>query len=209
MKHKFLYLLTTLICAVFCANIATTEATLSRLEEGVLRLHILANSDSADDQARKLAVRDALLARSDEWFTDAATREDALYQLEAHLSQIEAISMETLQNLGCSDTVSASICKADFPSRTYESVTLPAGEYTALRIEIGDAAGKNWWCVMYPSLCVPAAGGDIEQEKTMAAHFDTAVCEMTMHSEEYAIRLKCVEVWRKMKMRLQNIKLPL
>lgn len=204
MKHKLFYLLMTFVFAVFCANIAETEHTLSRLEEGVLRLHILANSDTDADQTVKYAVRDALLARSSEWFADAPTRAQALENLEAHLPQMEAIAQETLSALGLSDAVSASICQTDFPARTYETVTLPAGSYTALRIEIGEAAGKNWWCVMYPSLCVPAAGCKTDNQARMAEHFDSAVCDMTAAPEHYAIRLKCVEIWRGFKNWVQS-----
>ncbi len=200
MKSKFAWLILTVTAIIGCTKISETEQTLTRLEDGVLRLHILANSDSAADQNRKMLVRDALLARSTEWMTESHTRREAIVQLEKQLPQIEAIAEETLRSAGCSDTVRATVCKTEFPSRAYDEITLPAGNYEALRIEIGEGAGQNWWCVMYPTLCVPAAAAEsMTDAEVMEMHFDAAVCDMAMHPEDYEIRLKCVELWRDIK----------
>lgn len=203
MKHRLCSILVAIAIVLGSAAIAVTEQTLERLEDGVVRLHILANSDTESDQARKLLVRDALLAHAAEWMPDADTRAEALAGLQEHLPAIIRIAEETLHSVGCTDTVSAKICETEFPARTYGSVTLPAGTYQALRIVIGSGEGHNWWCVMYPTLCVPAAGyaADTEQAESAQMHavFDDAVCEMTEDPDRYVIRLRCVALWRDVK----------
>ncbi|MBR6760706.1 MAG: stage II sporulation protein R [Oscillospiraceae bacterium] len=195
MKKLIFALLVVLFSAV-TAEMAQTAETLRTIEDGVLRLHILANSDSEQDQYNKLLVRDALLARSEEWTTAASTKESAASELEARLTVIEAIAEETLHAQGCHDSVQAEICEMAFPIRTYGDVTLPAGQYQALRLLIGEGEGQNWWCVMYPSLCVPAVSDTEKPSVVMSEHFDESVCDMTMHPNRYRVRLKCVEWFR-------------
>ena len=123
----------------------------------VFRLHILAASDSPEDQANKLAVRDALLAESERLFEGAATLSRAELQAAEKLEEIERIAEATLKQRGCGDPVKAELVHMYFNTRVYEDVTLPAGEYDALRLTIGQGQGQNWWCVMFPPLCVGAA----------------------------------------------------
>lgn len=128
------------------------------LESGVLRLHILANSDSEADQAVKLAVRDALLEAAPEWYGGADSFEEALAAVCTHLEGIEEVADRVLASSGVSYFSKAEVCDAYFPTRYYEGGALPAGKYRTLRVELGEAEGKNWWCVLFPSLCLPAAG---------------------------------------------------
>ncbi|MBR5586338.1 MAG: stage II sporulation protein R [Clostridia bacterium] len=121
---------------------------------GIVRLHVIANSDSKTDQNLKLLVRDAVLEASCGIPPD---------RIESSLSEIEDAARLTLLSYGCDMPVKAQFGKFHFPVRTYGTATLPAGEYTAVRLLIGKAAGKNWWCVMYPPLCFT--------DKT-TAHFD-------------------------------------
>jgi stage II sporulation protein R len=123
------------------------------LSEHVLRLHILAASDSETDQAHKLLVRDAVLSEMEPFMSEATSKEEAIELINAHLPEITAAATETLLALGDTNPVSAGICRDYFPVKSYGSLTFPAGEYDALRINIGQAAGHNWWCVMYPTLC--------------------------------------------------------
>ena len=179
-----------LLLAFAAVNIGRTGAALSSLEHSVIRLHILANSDSTADQTEKLLVRDALLAQAADWIPAQADMAAGCAALEAHLPEIRQTAEQTLREAGCGDAVAVTLEKTAFPARTYGDLTLPAGEYEALRVKIGEAAGQNWWCVMYPALCVPAADAD------PAESLDDAAYALAAHPEEYEIRLKCVELFR-------------
>ena len=126
----------------------------------ILRIHILANSDSAADQSLKLAVRDRVLAECSQWYDDCDDKDEALTVTREHLSEIEEVAQREIRRRGFSYTVRAEVAPVDFDTRYYEHFTMPAGRYDALRLTIGDGAGKNWWCVMYPSLCVGSACRD-------------------------------------------------
>ena len=128
-----------------------------QIRQEVFRLHILAASDSDQDQQNKLAVRDALLAESETLFEGASTLSQAELQASEKLREIERIAETTLKQRGCGDPVKAELVHMYFGTRVYEDVTLPAGEYDALRLTIGKGQGQNWWCVMFPPLCVGAA----------------------------------------------------
>ena len=166
-RKKAMTLMVVVLLGIVIGSLAVTEHRLTRLENGVLRLHILADSDAAADQADKLAVRDALLARAGEWMYQADTQAEAVKELEANLSEIEAIAQETLRKRGSEVGVRAMVCDTEFPVRTYGSVTLPAGTYQALRVEIGTGSGRNWWCVMYPPLCLPAVCDERKSEENV------------------------------------------
>lgn len=193
---KLIYALTIFALGIFAVRVGETASSLKQLEDGVLRLHILADSDSTQDQFNKLLVRDALLKRSAEWSLSASDRTEMETTLTENLPLIEEIAEETLRAAGCTDAVTATLCAMEFPARTYGDVTLPAGEYQALRLTIGSGDGQNWWCVMYPSLCVPAASEETEPSETLETYFDDTVCEMTTDPESYEVRLKCVELIR-------------
>lgn len=195
---KLMYALAVFLLGIFAVRVAETAQSLETLEDGVLRLHILADSDTAEDQGYKLLVRDALLEQSAQWSSTADDREDMAAVLTEKLPLIEEIAEDTLRAAGCTDAVTATLCRMDFPARTYGDVTLPAGEYQALRLVIGSGAGQNWWCMMYPSLCIPAAAepSGTAPSAVMEAHFDDDVCALTAEPEDYEVRLKCVELVR-------------
>lgn len=142
----------------------------------VFRLHIRANSDSAEDQATKLAVRDALLPYTAELFADCKDLGDAVetatVEKDAILSHIDS----TLSDLGADYGARISIGKEEFPERNYGGEVYPAGEYTALIVELGEGEGQNWWCVLFPSLCLSAVKGDDAIEASLTpAQFDAIV----------------------------------
>lgn len=140
-------------------NLFQAEKTVSDLQQHVLRMHILANSDSDADQQLKYQVRDALLASSETLFgsSQPESREALETTAKAHLHEMETIAQRVVQEQGYSYPVKAELVTMPFTERTYEDLTMPAGTYEAIRITIGAAAGKNWWCVMYPPLCIPVA----------------------------------------------------
>ena len=126
------------------------------IRERVVRLHVLANSDSQADQELKLKVRDAVVEAAAGLFDEAADAGDALTLAQEKLPELQAVAQRTVEAEGFPYPVEATLVNMYFTTRRYEnSVTLPAGMYNALRITIGEAAGKNWWCVIYPAMCVP------------------------------------------------------
>ena len=125
--------------------------------DNVLRLHVLANSDSDEDQALKLRVRDELLGVTEDIFADCKTREDAERLVRENMSLIQSTAQNAVSAAGYSYPVSITLGEEEYPTRNYENACFPAGEYMSLRVMIGEAEGQNWWCVLFPPMCVGAA----------------------------------------------------
>lgn len=123
----------------------------------VLRLHIIANSDSATDQNLKLRVRDALLKSGNEIFDGTTDVENAVKRITPQIPVLEGIAKSVIEESGFDYDVKITVSRDYFTTRTYENVTLPAGIYRALRVVIGSGEGHNWWCVMFPAMCLPVA----------------------------------------------------
>lgn len=119
----------------------------------VFRFHVIANSDSEEDQALKMKVKENVINYMKEQLPDSQSAEETKEWAAAHLEEIENVAGETLRKEGCRDSVLAKVVNCYFPDKTYGDVTFPNGNYDALRIEIGEAKGQNWWCVLYPNLC--------------------------------------------------------
>lgn len=167
---------------------------LDQLRESVLRLHILADSDSEEDQRLKLCVRDALLERSGELFGEADDLESAEEAALEALPEIVDIAEDTLRAQGCDSPVRAYLADMEFDERVYGNITMPAGEYRALRIEIGEAKGHNWWCVMYPPLCIPAA--EEVESRNEKEYFDEKELDIVYRPKKYRIKFA---IWDKFK----------
>ncbi len=176
------------------------EARCDSIRTNVLRLHVLANSDSEFDQAVKLAVRDRILAECGDLFERVDSYDAALKQAESNLPALCASAQAQLRELGCEYPVSVEIAQTDFDTRVYDDVTLPAGEYTALQVRIGEAEGKNWWCVCYPNLCIPAASQTDEVSEVL----DEDEAELVTNSGKYIMRFKIVEWYEQIKSRLKK-----
>ena len=157
MRKWEIALLFGLILAVLATNFTSFAQACPRVRSDTLRLHIVANSDSDADQAEKLAVRDAVLAQFGPLLARAQGREEAVTLVSAHGGEILACVHGVLEALGSSHTASLRLVEMEFPVCEYDGFTLPAGWYDAVRIELGDAVGHNWFCVMYPPLCLSAA----------------------------------------------------
>lgn len=169
----------------------------SAIYDSVIRLHVIANSDSDEDQALKLAVRDAVLKTTSELLKDARTRGEAEVILSGNLELIEAVAGEQVKKSGYGDAVSVSIGMEDYPTREYENLAFPAGEYLSLRVMIGEAQGKNWWCVLFPPLCLSAATEKREAEETfLAAGLTEEQYRIITDSDnaKYKLRFKILEV---------------
>lgn len=164
MKRFELAVLIGMIAAVIISSVTAFAGECAEVREQVLRLHVLANSDSQEDQDLKLAVRDAILQETESVFVASASKEEIEDAAREHLDVIEATARAEIARRGYNYPVSATIVNMYFETRQYENATLPAGYYDAVRVVIGEGNGKNWWCVMYPPMCVPAAASSEGQE---------------------------------------------
>lgn len=189
--------------AVFLASGGLALRAQSQLAERVVRLHVLANSDGEEDQALKLLVRDRVLARATELLTQARDRTEAEALLRAELPELEALAVRELQANGCAYPVTAELADTEFPTREYDSFTLPAGEYLALRVVIGEGAGRNWWCVVFPPLCT-AASADVPAAALAAGLTEDQVGLITEEDRGYVLKFKAVEWWEELRVRLES-----
>ena len=172
------------VCVVFLGVLIVDRQT---LKEELVRLHVVAASDSAEDQAVKLRVRDAVLESLREELSNAADVGQAKAYLQKNLPKIEAAANRVLEEAGFADTASVTLCVEEFATRVYDTFTLPAGLYESLRITIGEGAGQNWWCVVFPSLCVPATADGFENA-ACGAGFSEALTQTLSGTEGYEVR---------------------
>jgi len=168
------------------------------LADKVIRLHILANSDSEEDQALKLRVRDQVLTRATEILERSKDRTEAEQLLRENLPKLETAAEDEIRAGGYSYSVSAELEETAFPTREYEGFTLPAGQYLALRIIIGAGAGHNWWCVVFPPLCTQSS--EKVASTAMADGFSEDDMKLiTGDGEGYVLKFKSIELWEKMR----------
>ena len=173
---SFLLFIYTSICAIsYAQNISTDIA------DSVFRLHVIANSDSKEDQDLKYIVRDNLLSYMNEICSNCETKQEAIDIVTENKDKFEEIAKSTIKEQGFSYDVKINIGNFEFPTKNYGDISLPAGYYDALRIEIGEAKGQNWWCVMFPPLCfVDVTSGVVPEESK-------EVMEENLSEEEFAL----------------------
>lgn len=171
------------------------QAQCENISRDVFRLHILADSDSEYDQSVKLRVRDRVLKYSEALFRSAASKEEAEELIRRNLAGIESVAQDELNALGCGCTAKAELKNMYFSTRCYDSYTLPSGMYDALRITIGSGRGHNWWCVMYPSICVSAAS---EQDDRARQALDSNEYDI-VKNEKFTYKFKVVELFEKLR----------
>ncbi len=171
------------------------QAQCENISRDVFRLHILADSDSEYDQSVKLRVRDRVLKYSEALFRSAASKEEAEELIRRNLAGIESVAQDELNALGCGCTAKAELKNMYFSTRRYDSYTLPSGMYDALRITIGSGRGHNWWCVMYPSICVSAAS---EQDDRARQALDSNEYDI-VKNEKFTYKFKVVELFEKLR----------
>lgn len=205
---RFLLLIILFIAYLFiCAN-SYANTVSNDLSNSVFRLHILANSDSEEDQNLKLLVRDNVLKYMKEISKGVNSKEDVEVLMEDHLDDFYTIARQTIVENGYDYDVKLEIGKFDFPTKVYGDIALPAGMYDALRIEIGEAKGHNWWCVMFPTLCfVDVSSGSLDDESK-------EVLESSLDDEEYdlvtednfmvSLKFKIVEFFEDIKINLAS-----
>lgn len=168
------------------------------LADKVVRLHILANSDSDADQALKLQVRDAVLVRAEELLREADDRAEAEKNLQAALPELRQIAQDTVSAEGYDYGVTAELADTAFPTREYDGFTLPAGDYLALRLVIGSGEGHNWWCVVFPPLCAQTTT-DTAQTAMAAGLSSEDVRLVTEDGRGYVLKFKSIELWESLR----------
>jgi len=192
--RKFLKAACIVVFALVLFFLGEVLADKQALQENLIRLHIVANSDSEPDQSDKMAVRDAVLDYLDEYLPDITTVEQAKAFLQSKTDEIESVVNSALVQLKAGYSGKVFIQKEAFDTRAYDTFTLPSGVYTALKIELGEAEGRNWWCVAFPSLCVPATADGFEQTAIQAG-MDDSLVNTVSNDGEYHIRfffLECI-----------------
>lgn len=186
-----------LICGLTVAillSITSFGASCGNIRTQVLRMHVIANSDSAEDQALKLKVRDAVLETGKTLFDGSLTAADAENILDSEKAELQKAAEAVIRDNGFDYEVQIEIGKDFFNTRTYdEKVTLPAGTYEAVRVIIGEGAGQNWWCVMFPPMCLPAAEAEAGIEDVLSEQ----EAEIAQSNPKYEVRFKIIEIFEK------------
>lgn len=173
------------------------------VREDVVRLHILANSDSEKDQNIKLKIRDALLEKNTLILSDGVNQDNAVEYFELSKDELLETARDVLRENGFDYEVKISLEKEFFETREYGELIFPAGEYTALKIILGEGKGENWWCVMFPPLCVPAAD-DIEVKNNTEDYLTESGNEIVNGGKKYVIKFKLLEVYEELKNSIRN-----
>ena len=184
--------------AIFLGSGVLALRTQDELADKVVRLHVLANSDSEEDQALKLKVRDVVLERATAILEQSADRREAESSLRGELLELERIAAEEIAAEGYNYPVTVELENTDFPTKEYDGFTLPAGEYLALRVIIGEGQGQNWWCVVFPPLCT-AASADVPASALAAGFSEEEVNLITEENQGYVLKFKAVEWWETLK----------
>lgn len=186
-----------LVCGFVLAALCSFfpfAAACGQLPRDVVRLHVVANSNGAEDQAVKLLVRDAVLEEAARWYQGAGSMEEASSQLCTHLQSIAGAARQVLREQGVDYSATAQMTEMYFPTRDYGDFRLPAGRYRTLRVTLGEGAGKNWWCVVFPSLCLPAA----TQEEALLT-LPEGERQVVEGGQDVQVKLKAVELWESLR----------
>ena len=173
------------------------------LERKMIRLHVIANSDAQDDQALKLQVRDAVLAQATDLLQQSRDMVDAERKLSLALPAIETTAREKVVAEGYDYAVAARLEQTEFPTKEYDGFSLPAGEYLALRVVIGEGAGQNWWCVVFPPLCT-AAATDIEETAIATGLGEEDISLITEEHQGYVLKFRSLELWESLRQWLKK-----
>ncbi|MDO5555796.1 MAG: stage II sporulation protein R [Clostridia bacterium] len=190
---------------IICAS-SYVNAISSNIQNSIFRLHVIANSDSEEDQNLKYIVRDNVLEYINIISENATCKEEVINLAKDNITEIEKIAQQTVYENGYNYTINLSIGNFPFPTKSYGDISFPAGYYDALKIEIGEAKGQNWWCVMFPPLCfVDVTNGVVPQESK-------EIIENNLSQEEYKLlsensnninfKFKIVEMFQNISMKL-------
>ncbi len=181
-KYKVVFLLIFLLFVyTFICAMNYAEATSSDISKNLFRLHVIANSDSDEDQQLKYKVRDSLLDYMNNICANCTSKEEAISIAKNHIEDFKKIALNTIHENGYSYDAKVEIGNFEFPTKTYGDISLPSGNYDALKVEIGESKGQNWWCVMFPPLCfIDISSGIVPDESK-------EFLQNSMSEEEYAL----------------------
>lgn len=197
----FLFFIYFIICAFSYVNAVSCD-----IQNSVFRLHVIANSDSEEDQNLKYIVRDKVLEYINSISYNANSKEDVIDLAKSNIDTIQEIAQKTVYENGYNYSVKLNIGNFAFPTKTYGDISFPAGFYDALKIEIGDATGKNWWCVMFPPLCfVDVTSGVVPDESKEIIRENLSEEEYNLLSEDsndMNFKFKIVEVFQNIGIKL-------
>ena len=188
--------LTLIICIIATVSF---ENDCKGIREEVLRLHVIANSDEDYDQELKLKVRDAVLSSGEKVFSGSEDIISAESEIADKKDVILHSAVETIRNLGYDYDVKIELARSYFPTRTYDNLTLPAGYYKAVRIIIGEGKGKNWWCIMFPPLCLPSA---TKKDEIISTFLTEEEMDIVTADPDYEVRFWIVEKYYELKNKL-------
>ena len=173
-------------------------ASQSALAGQVLRLHVVANSDSDSDQARKLLVRDAVLAEASRLLDGVADRQGAETVLASRLDELARAGTDALARTGRSDRVRVTLTDQWFPTKEYDGFSLPAGQYRALKVTIGEGKGRNWWCVVFPPLCLASVAEESVESAAEGVLSQDQIALITGRDGGYVLKFRLIEWWQEL-----------
>lgn len=187
----------------FIENKSVQASDIEGISEKIIRFHVLANSDSKEDQDLKLKVRDAVIGYMTPILDNSKSLDESRELLKENQDEVVKIAEEVVKSVGYDYSVTTELAMTNFPAKTYGNVTLPQGEYEAFRVLIGEAKGQNWWCVMFPPLCfIDMTKGQISYEKSeekLSGVLTEEEQELITNTEDSKIefRFKISEVFKK------------
>lgn len=207
---KAIILLSLFIIFLFFSAFSYANSVSSSISNSVFRLHVIANSDSDEDQNLKYKVRDSLIEYMNSLCKDVSSKDEAISIAQNHIQDFESIAKSVIHNNGYDYPISVEIGQYDFPTKEYGDIALPAGIYDALRVKIGSAMGHNWWCVMFPPLCfvdissgvVPDSSKELLQENMPEEEY-TIITDSSNNSN-VNFKFKIVELFENIKIKLAN-----
>ena len=201
--NKLFFVVFFFIIYILISISSYSNAVSNNLSDSVLRLHVIANSNSDEDQALKYAVRDELIEYMNSICLNISTKEEAVNLVTQNLDSFQKIAEDVIKQNGFNYNVNLEVGNFDFPSKKYGDISLPAGFYDALKVKIGNASGKNWWCVMFPSLCfVDVTNGIVPEEskETLQTVLDDEEYSLiSSENYEYKFKFKLVELFENAK----------
>ena len=207
MKYKKLILVFTLIIMAFVyigyPYIKDQKENIDGLKRNIIRFHVIANSDSEDDQALKLKIRDRILNEMGEQFENSSSIDESRKIIESNMDTLKYIVEDEIKKEGKDYIAQVYLGEDDFPTKSYGGITFPAGEYEALKVVIGEGKGKNWWCVMFPPLCfvdiTHGISGDVQEELKEVLSEDEYELILSDKKPHMKLKFKTVEIFEKTK----------
>ena len=204
-KRSFLVMLLLFIYTIICA-FSYVNAVSTNIQDSVFRLHVIANSDSSEDQNLKYIVRDKVLEYINSISINISSKNEVISLVQENIDEIQKIAQKTIYENGYNYSVKLSVGNFAFPTKTYGDMSFPAGFYDALKIEIGKARGQNWWCVMFPPLCfvdvtsgiVPENSKDTIKKNLSQEEYDL----LSKNTEEINFKFKIVETFQNIGIKL-------